>query len=103
MEELPDWTHRREHIESRAARKGAAAETNIPVEWANEAYADPMAVDFIPDYASKSGEGMRRIGWSDSAGFLISIITVRDNTGHLWGATAFRSNTYDQASYEEES
>lgn len=101
MDELPDWTYRREHIESRAARK-RSAEMNIPVEWANEAYTDPMAYDFIPDYASTSGEGMRRIGWSESAGFLISIITVRDEVGHLWGATAFRSNTYDQASYTEE-
>ena len=101
MEELPDWTHRREHIESRAERKGAS-EKNIPMEWANEAYVDPLAIDFIPDYASTSGEGMRRIGWSDSAGFIISIITVRDDTGHLWGATAFRSNNYDQASYTEE-
>ena len=48
MEELPDWTHRREHIESRAERKGAT-EKNIPVEWANEAYADPLSIDFIPD------------------------------------------------------
>lgn len=101
MEELPDWTYRREHIESRTARKGSA-ETNIPVEWANEAYTDPSAYDFVPDYASTSGEGMRRIGWSDSAGFLISIITVRDEVGHLWGATAFRSSAYDQASYTEE-
>ncbi|MCT1464584.1 transposase [Corynebacterium sanguinis] len=102
MQELPDWTHRREHIESRTNRKGSTAERNIQVEWAQEAYADPMAVDFIPDYASKSGMGMRRIGWSDSAGFLITVITVRDDDGNLWGATAFRSNTFDQASYEEE-
>lgn len=103
MEILPDWTHRQEHIESRVARKGAENERDISIEWANEAYADPMAVDFVPDYASRTGEGMRRIGWSDGAGFLISVITVRDDSGYLWGATAFRSNTYDQASYEEES
>jgi len=89
------------HIERRSARKGFT-ETNIPASWANEAYSDPMAIDFIPDYASRSGEGMRRIGWSDSAGFLISVITVRDSSGYLWGATAFRSNRYDQASYTEE-
>ena len=100
MDEWPDWTHRREHIESRSARKGVS-DPDILVAWANEAYADPMAFDFIPDYASRSGDSMRRIGWSDYAGFLISVITVRDDTGHLWGATAFRSNAYDQISYTE--
>lgn len=101
MNELPDWSHRREHIESRAVRKNPA-ETNIPAQWADEAYADPIAYDFIPDYASKPGDGMRRIGWSDMAGFLITVITVRDESGHLWGATAFRSNLHDQAAYTQE-
>ncbi|MFT4188106.1 MAG: hypothetical protein QM621_05940 [Aeromicrobium sp.] len=72
------------------------------MEWANEAYADPMAVDFIPDYASATGKGMRRIGWSDGAGLLITVITVRDDTGRLWGATAFRSNQADHDSYTED-
>lgn len=98
MEELPDWKHRGHHIETRANRKNPN-ETNILVDWANEAYTDPMAYDFIPDYASKTGDGMRRIGWSDEAGFLI---TVRDENGHLWGATAFRSSSYDQSAYTRE-
>jgi hypothetical protein len=37
--------------------------------------------------------------WSDSAGFLITVITVRDEDDHLWGATAFRANTTDERQY----
>jgi hypothetical protein len=44
-------------------------------------------VTFDPDYASDTGLSVRTIGWSDSAGFLITVITVRDENDHLWGAT----------------
>lgn len=39
------------------------------------------------------------VGWANEAGFLI---TVRDENGHLWGATAFRSSSYDQSAYTRE-
>jgi hypothetical protein len=42
---------------------------------------------------------VRTIGWSDSAGFLITVITVRDEHDRLWGATAFRANTTDERHY----
>ena len=54
---------------------------------------------FDPDYASRTGDSARTIGWSDSAGFLIAVITVRDAEGHLWGATAFRANAMDERHY----
>jgi hypothetical protein len=56
-------------------------------------------VTFDPDYASQSGRSVRTIGWSDSAGFLITVITVRDAGGDLWGATAFRANSIDERHY----
>jgi hypothetical protein len=48
---------------------------------------------------SNTGLSARTIGWSDSAGFLITVITVRDEDGHLWGATAFLSNSTDERHY----
>lgn len=98
MEEVPDWTHRRKHIEHRSQRKDET-ETDVLVAWANEAYLDPHAVDFAPDYASRSGSSVRTIGWSDQAGCIITVITVRDSQGHLWGATAFKANSIDEQHY----
>ena len=82
MIEVPDWFHRRDHIERRSTRKGEA-EKDILAEWAKEAYLDDSAVTFDPDYASDTGISARTIGWSDSAGFLIAVITVRDADGHV--------------------
>jgi hypothetical protein len=56
-------------------------------------------VTFDPDYASQTGGSARTIGWSDSAGLLITVATVRDDDGHLWGATAFRANEVDERHY----
>ena len=83
MTEVPDWSHRREHIEHRSRRKGEP-DDDILIAWANEAFLDPQAAV---------------IGWSDQAGFLITVITVRDPSRHLWGATAFRANATDERHY----
>lgn len=98
MAEVPDWSHRRKHIEHRSQRKGEI-EADVLVAWASEAYLDPHAVEFAPDYASRSGSSVRTIGWSDQAGFIITVITVRDSRGHLWGATAFKANFIDEKHY----
>lgn len=98
VREVPDWLHRREHIEQRTQRRGET-EQNILVEWADEAYLDESAVTFDPDYASETGLSARTIGWSDSAGFLITVITVRDEDDHLWGGTGFRANGRDERHY----
>jgi hypothetical protein len=64
MTEVPDWTYRREHIERRSQRKGET-EQDILAAWADEAYLDPRAAVFDPDYASASATSVRTIGWSD--------------------------------------
>jgi uncharacterized DUF497 family protein len=66
---------------------------------ANEALDDPDAVEFDPDYNSKSGQSIRTIGYSASYGDVLSVITVRDDEGVIWGATAFRSNSKDRRYY----
>jgi hypothetical protein len=98
VSEVPDWLHRREHIEQRSQRKGET-ERNILIERADEAHLDVSAVTFDPDYASDTGLSARTIGWSDSAGFLITAITVRDEDDHLWGATAFGASSTDERHY----
>jgi hypothetical protein len=90
--------HRREHIERRSDRKGET-EQNILAEWADETYLDESAAKFDPDYASDTGISARTIDWSDAAGFLITVIAIRDEAGHPWGATAFRANTTDERHY----
>jgi hypothetical protein len=61
VSEVPDWLHRRDHIEQRSQRKGET-EQNILVEWADEAYVDESAVTFDPDYASDTGFSVRLVG-----------------------------------------
>lgn len=102
MYEVPDWLHRGEYIRTRTTRKGNPYETNIEPEWADEAYLDEDAVELDPDPASVKGQSKRTIGWSESAGFLVTVITVRDpQDGRLWGVNAFKSNDTDQRRYEQ--
>lgn len=54
---------------------------------------------FDPDCASDTRLSARTIGWADSAGFLVTVITVRDEDDHLWIATAFRANATDERHY----
>ncbi|GHT81163.1 hypothetical protein FACS1894125_1370 [Actinomycetota bacterium] len=96
--ELPDWSYRREHIESRSLRK--SRDTDILVTWANEAYLDVDAVTLNPDPAAESGLSVRTIGFSDGAGFLITVITVLSE-GIIWGASAWKSNAKDVDLYNK--
>ena len=95
----PNWKHRGDYIRTRSARKESAGETNIEPEWATEAFTDPAAVAFSPDPAAKKGLSDRTIGWSEAAGFLITVITVRESDT-LWGANAWKSNDVDQRHYQ---
>lgn len=98
-QEVPDWRHRAEYIRTRSTRKESAGETDIEPEWADEAFTDPYAVIFSPDPASRRGQSDRTIGWSETAGILITIITVREGA-KLWGANAWKSNDVDQRHYQ---
>ena len=97
----PDWKHRADYIRTRSTRKESTGETNIEPEWADEAFTDPAAVTFSPDPAAKKGLSDRTIGWSETAGFLITVITVREGD-QLWGANAWKSNDSDQRHYENQ-
>lgn len=88
---------RGEYIATRSARH--PGDTDIAPAWANEAYADEARVVFDPDYASKTGRSVRTIGYSPTAGFVITVITVMDD-GHLWGVNAWKANEKDIRAYE---
>jgi hypothetical protein len=92
-----DWSFARKHIEHRSARKG---DTDILVEWANEAYFDERRVQFNPDFASKTNKGVRTIGYSKTAGFHITVITVEDEEAGKEGASAWKSNSSDIKRYD---
>jgi hypothetical protein len=94
--QLPDWSKRAEHLK-RSTRN--ASDIDLELSWVNEAYADPGAVIFNPDFASITGKGIRTIGYSETAGFCITIITVLED-GHLWGASAWKSSKSDTGRYE---
>lgn len=97
----PDWKHRADYIRTRSTRKESSGETNIEPEWADEAFTDPQAVVFSPDPASKKGQSDRTIGWSETAGFLLTVITVTEGTT-VWGANAWKSNDSDQRRYQDQ-
>lgn len=95
----PNWKHRADYIRTRSTRKESTGETNIQPEWADEAFTDPAAVMFSPDPAAKTGRSDRTIGWSETAGFVITVITVREGDT-IWGANAWKSNDVDQRHYQ---
>lgn len=72
----------------------------ITPEQADEALADEQCVIFEPDYASVSGRSIRVIGAAPGVGAVLTVIVVVDESGKLWGASAWRSNRRDLAYYE---
>jgi uncharacterized DUF497 family protein len=70
----------------------------VTAEQANEALADPDALVFDPDYASQSGRSVRTIGWSSSAGRLLTVITVTEDDV-TYGVNAWPANDIDARHY----
>jgi len=76
-----------------------ATRHGVSIEQANEALADPEALVFDPDYASQSGRSVRSIGWSSSAGRLLTVITVAEG-GVVYGVNGWPANDVDTRRYE---
>lgn len=74
----------------------------VEVGWANEALRDPDALRIDPDPSSKSGRSVRTIGYSPTAGFLLTVITVTEG-GICYGVNSWRSNPTDVKRYRKES
>lgn len=92
------WTKKSEkHIRGRSERYSGA--TEIEPAWTVEAAEDKHAIVRDPDPNSNSG-ALRIIGFSPSAGFLITVIAFRIDD-ELWGATAWKTTGGDRRGYEE--
>ena len=76
-----------------------ATRHGVSAEQANEAVVDPEVLVFDPDYASQSGRSVRSIGWSASAGRLLTVITVAED-GVVYGANGWPANDVDTRRYE---
>jgi uncharacterized DUF497 family protein len=86
---MVDWSHRGDYI----------AKHGVSQAEANEAIADPDRVMLSPDPASKSGRGVRIIGYSITAQVVLTVI-VLDDEGATVGVNAWKANEKDQQRYE---
>lgn len=68
---------------------------------ADEALVDPARLVLTPDPASRSGKGVRTIGWAESTGRLITVITMATEDGHLYGVNASVSSARNARWYQE--
>jgi hypothetical protein len=90
-----DWRHGAEHM---------WLQHEVSAEQADEALEDVDSIVAFPDPKSRSGRSARVIGYSPSAGALLTVILVRraDESGLWWGATGWRSNGADRRIYWEQ-
>lgn len=87
-----DWRHGAQHMWEHHG---------VTVAEANEATADIEAVWFDPDPHSKSGHGVRVIGYCHSRRTILTVMLVhREDTDGYWGANGWESNTSDRRRYE---
>jgi uncharacterized DUF497 family protein len=85
-----------------AARCAAHVQRHgVTVAEANEAIADIDAVWFDPDPNSRSGLGVRVIGYCHSRRAVLTVMLVhREGTAGYWGANGWESNGSDRRRYE---
>jgi hypothetical protein len=72
----------------------------VAVAEANEALADIDALWFDPDPHSRSGRGVRVIGYSHSRRAVLTIILGHRDEGGFYGANGWESNSSDRRRYE---
>jgi len=89
---VADWTHRGQYI---------VTKHDVTPEQADEALDDPNAVTFDPDYSSNSGRSVRTIGYSTGARHVLSVITVEEDDGIVYGVNAWKSNSRDRRYYRQ--
>lgn len=95
-----DWSKRAAYIRTRHG---------IEPAWANEALDDDHAVRLTPDPASRSGHGVRVIGYSPTAHAVLTVILLEADTdaserpsGDWWGSNAWKANESDRHLYGKE-
>lgn len=86
-----DWTHGADHMWTRH---------RIAVVEADEAVQDVDALWFDPDPRSRSGRGVRVIGYSHSRRAVLTVMLVHRDEDGFYGANAWESNSSDRRRYE---
>lgn len=89
MFETADWSHRGDYI----------GKHGVTPDEADEALADPERLVIDPDPASKSGRGVRIIGYSIAAQVVLTVI-VLDHEGTTYGVNAWKANAKDLRRYQ---
>lgn len=93
------WTETAaKHIRTRSSRYPGAVD--IEPDWTQEAVNDLFAVWLEPDPRSVSRLGIRIIGYSASAGLVLTVIAVRQ-AWRLRGATAYQASGQDLRRYRK--
>ena len=88
-----DWHEREIYM---WARHGVSAAE------ADEAVSDELAIWFDPDPRSRSGEGIRVIGFCLSRAQVLTVILVRKEAPHeFWGVNGWQANGRDLRTYRE--
>lgn len=95
-----DWRKRATYIRTRHGVEPA---------WADEAVNDEHAVWLMPDPASESGYAVRVVGYSATAGAVLTVILVDASAdpsvtpaGQWWGSNAWMASPRDRRLYGEE-
>jgi hypothetical protein len=88
--DVADWSHKGDYI----------AKRDLTPDQANEALADPVRVVINPDPASKSGRGVRIIGYSRTPQEVLTVIVLEDE-GTVFGVNAWPASARDQRIYRE--
>lgn len=86
------------HVRTRSHRYPGAVD--IDPDWTAEALDDPEMLWLEPDPKSEGGLGIRIIGYSPSARFVITVVAYRQ-AGRLCGATAYKSSGSDLRGYRK--
>lgn len=89
---MTEWEYGAEHMWRRH---------HVRAGEADEAVGDVDAVWFDPDPASRSGLGVRVIGYSHTRRQVLTVILVRRDDGGFYGANGWASNNSDRRRYEE--
>lgn len=98
-----DWQHRGDYIRTRSQRR--PGDFDVEPEWATEAAFDDNRKITAPDPASKSGETIRVLGYSQSADRILAIVLRPKNypelDGTWWGVNAWAANSTAIRRYNE--
>ena len=90
MAERIEWDETAtKHIRTRSDRYEAALD--IDPAWTSEVVVDPERLVDEPDPRSAHANSVRIVGYSPTAGMVITVVALRDRQGVLRGATAWKT------------